>query len=111
MHEGKPIKSHIAEFFSIINDFDEIKVKIEDDDQALLFMCSLPSSYESFRKVIIYGGKSTIKVNEDKEHLLNKNKIDTQLMVSLIMIILGKFIIQGRKVIMKVSWVTQNTKI
>ena len=26
-----------------------------------------------------YGGKSTFKVNEVKEHLLNKNRIDTQL--------------------------------
>jgi len=61
MHEGTPIKSHIAEFFSIINDLDKIEVKREDD-QALLLLCSLPSSYKSFRKALIYGGKSTIKV-------------------------------------------------
>jgi len=79
MHEGTPIKSHIAEFFSIINDLDKIEVKIEDEDQALLLLCSLPSSYKSFREHIIYGGKSTIKVNEVKEHLLNNDKIDTQL--------------------------------
>ena len=42
-------------------------------------MCSLPSSYKSFREAIIYGGKSTIKVNKVKEHLLYKDKIDTQL--------------------------------
>ena len=40
MDEGAPIKSHIAEFFSIINDLD----KIEDKNQALLLLCSLPSS-------------------------------------------------------------------
>ena len=39
MHEGTPIKSHIAEFFSIINDLDKIEVKIEDEDQALLLPC------------------------------------------------------------------------
>ena len=48
----------------------------EDKDHALLLLCSLPSSYKSFREAIIYGGKSTIKVNE---HLLNEDKIDTQL--------------------------------
>ena len=80
MHESTPIKSHIAEFSSIINDLDKIEVKIEDEDQALILLCFLPSLYESFRKVFIYGGKSTIKVNEIKEHLLNKDKIDTQLM-------------------------------
>jgi len=78
MHKGTPIKSHIAEFSSIINDLDKIKVKIKDEDQALLLLCSLLSSYKSFRKAI-YGGKSTIKVNEVKEHLLNKDIIDTQL--------------------------------
>ena len=32
MHEGTPIKFHITEFFSIINDLDMIEVKIEDED-------------------------------------------------------------------------------
>ena len=48
-----PIKSYIAEFFSIINDVDKIEVKIEDEDQALLLLYSLPSSYKSFRETII----------------------------------------------------------
>jgi len=77
MHEGTPFKSYIAEFFSIINDLDEIEIKIEDENQALLLLCSLSSSYKSFKEDIIYGGKSTIKVNEVKEHLLNTDKIDT----------------------------------
>ena len=77
--EGTPIKSHITEFSSIINDLDKIKVKIEDEAQALLLLCSLPSSYKSFSEAIIYGGKSTIKVNEVKEQLLNKDKINNQL--------------------------------
>ena len=79
MHEGTPIKSHIAEFFSIINDLDKIEVKIEDENQALLLLYSLPSLYKNFRKAIIYEGKSITKVNKVKEHLLNKDKIDTQL--------------------------------
>jgi len=51
MHEGMPIKSHIAEFFSISNDLDKIEVKIEDEDQALLLLCALPSSYKTLRKL------------------------------------------------------------
>ena len=70
MHEGISIKSHIAEFFSIIIDLDKIEVKKEDENQALLLLYSLPYSYKSFRDAIFYGGKSTIKVNEVKEHLL-----------------------------------------
>ena len=79
MHECIPIKSHITEFSSIINDIDKIEIKIGDGDRALLLLCSLPSSYKSFREVIIYGDKLIIKVNEVKEHLINKDKIDTQL--------------------------------
>ena len=65
--------------FFFIYDLDKIEVKIQDEDQALLLPCSLPSSYESYREAIIYGGKSTIKINEIKEHLLKKDKIDNQL--------------------------------
>ena len=79
MHEGAPIKSHIADFTSIINELDKIKIKIKYEDQVLLLMCSLPFSYKSFRKHIIYRCKSTIKVNEVKEHLLNIDKIGKQL--------------------------------
>jgi len=43
MHEGTPIKSHTAKFSSIINDLDKLDVRIEDEDQALLLLCSLPS--------------------------------------------------------------------
>ena len=79
MHERTPLKSHIAEFFSIINDLDKIVVKIKDENQALLLLYYLLFSYKSFRKDF-YGGKSTIKVNQGKDHLLNKSKIDNQLM-------------------------------
>ena len=78
VHECIPMKSHVAEISSIINDLGKIEIKIEDENQTLLY--SLLSSYKSFREAIIYEGKSTIKVNEVKEHLLNKDKIDTQLM-------------------------------
>jgi len=38
MHEGTPIKAHIAEFFSIVNDIDKIEVKVEDENQTLLLL-------------------------------------------------------------------------
>ena len=55
--------------------------------------------------------KSIIKVNEVKEHLLNKDKIDTQLTDKSHLDDSGKFIIQGRRVIMEVTRVTQNIRI
>ena len=110
MHEVH-IKSHITKFYFIINDLDKIEIKIEDKNQALLLLCSLPSSYKSFRKTITYGGKSTIKVNEVKEHLLKKDKIDTRLTGGLIKMTPGKFIIRERRVIMEVPRATQNIRV
>ena len=98
----------LQNFFSIINNLDKIEVKIEDENQALLLLRSLPSPYKRFREAIIYGGKSIIKVNEVKDNLLNKDKIDTQLTGESHRMIPGKFIIQGRRVIMEVPRVTQN---
>jgi len=111
MHEGTPIKSHIAEFSSIINDLDKIEVKIEDEDQALLLLCSLLSLYKSFREAIIYGDKLIIKVNESKEHLLNKNKIDNQLMGESHRDNCRQVHFSKEKIIMEVPQVTQNTRI
>jgi len=39
MHEDTTIKSHIADFTTIINALDKIEVKIEDEYQALLLLC------------------------------------------------------------------------
>ena len=103
MHEGTPIKSHIEEFFFTINDLDKIEITIKDVDQALLLLCSLPSSYNSFRKAII-------KVNNQgqsvKEHLLNKNKIDAKLMSESHHDDSEQVIIQERRVIMEAPRVT-----
>jgi len=111
MHEGTPIKSHIADFFTIINDLDKIEVKIEDEDQALLLLCSLPSSNKSFRKAIIYGGKSTSRSRRSRSICSIRTKLTPSRQVSLIMMIPDKFIIQGRKVIIEVPLVTQNIRI
>jgi len=78
MHEGTPIKSYIAEFTSIINELDKIDVKIEeieDEDQALLLMCSLPSLYKRFREAIIYRGKSTIRSMKSKSIYSTRTKL------------------------------------
>ena len=112
MCEGITIKSHITEFTFIINELDKIEIKIEDENQIFLLLCSLSFSYKSFREAIIYGGNSTIKVNKVKEHLLNKDKIDKQLTrESHCDDSEQVFFLQRRSVVMEVLRVTQNTKI
>ncbi|KAJ0044525.1 hypothetical protein Pint_04272 [Pistacia integerrima] len=55
MLEGSPLNSHLVEFSSIITDLSKIDLKIGDEDQTLLLLCSLPASYKNFRDTMIYG--------------------------------------------------------
>lgn len=46
MSSGKTLEDHTDEFNKVIIDLENIEVKISDEDQALLFLTSLPQSYE-----------------------------------------------------------------
>ncbi|GJV63888.1 hypothetical protein Tco_1474716 [Tanacetum coccineum] len=49
---------HIDEFNKLILDLANIDIKIEDEDQALMLLTSLPSSYENFVETLLYGRES-----------------------------------------------------
>ncbi|KAL5799002.1 hypothetical protein ACOSQ2_003822 [Xanthoceras sorbifolium] len=75
MSEGTSLGSHIDEFEYLIMDLQNLDVNIEDEDQALLLLCSLPSSYRHFRETMLYG-KDTISLKDVKTDLETKEKID-----------------------------------
>ena len=54
MVESISIKSHIDDFSSIIIDLENMDLKIEDEDQTLLLLCSLPFSCKYFREALMY---------------------------------------------------------
>ena len=44
--------NHISVFKEIVSDLQSMEVKYDDEDLALLLLCSLPSSYTHFRDTI-----------------------------------------------------------
>ncbi|KAL6339122.1 hypothetical protein AAG906_024273 [Vitis piasezkii] len=48
MSEGMQVRDHLDNFNRIILDLNGVGVKVEEEDQAMILLCSLPSSYENF---------------------------------------------------------------
>jgi gag-polypeptide of LTR copia-type len=53
MDEGTSLSDHFAKFTLILNDLDKLGVKVEDEDQVLLLLCSLSTSYKVFRDMMM----------------------------------------------------------
>ena len=75
MNEGASIKVHIEEFNSIVTDLENVDVKIDDEDQALQLLCSLPPLYMHFCETWLYG-REFITLKDEKAALLLKDILD-----------------------------------
>ncbi|KAH9728536.1 hypothetical protein KPL70_009073 [Citrus sinensis] len=71
MEEGSSLTTHIDAFNRIILDLEDINVKIEDEDKAIILLSSLPSSYEHFVDTLLYGRQS-LAMQDVKEALSSK---------------------------------------
>ncbi|GJZ51777.1 hypothetical protein Tco_0606292 [Tanacetum coccineum] len=69
MHPGKSQSEHIDEFHKLVGDLAAIDTAISDEDRALLLLTSLPSSYDYFMEILLYG-RDTLKL-EDVLAILN----------------------------------------
>ena len=78
MIESTPIQSHLDEFNSIILDLENIDVKIDDEDKAVLLVVFLPSTYKHFKEIKLYGNKDTLSFEVVKSNLLSKEKFDLE---------------------------------
>ncbi|GJR46051.1 hypothetical protein Tco_1314154 [Tanacetum coccineum] len=58
MSPGTKLGDHIDEFNKLILDLANIDIEIEDEDQALMLLTPLPSSYENFVETLLYGRES-----------------------------------------------------
>ncbi|GMI70741.1 hypothetical protein HRI_000743400 [Hibiscus trionum] len=71
--EGQDLTQHVNIFNQIITDLTQLDVKIENEDKAMILLCSLPSSYEYIVTTLTYG-KETIKFEEITAALLAHNQ-------------------------------------
>ncbi|GJS87527.1 reverse transcriptase domain-containing protein [Tanacetum coccineum] len=73
MSPSTKLGDHIDEFNKLILDLTNIDIEIEDEDQALMLVGSLPSSYENFVETLLYGRESVTM--EDVLATLNSREL------------------------------------
>src|ERR1700733_6495236 len=73
MKEGTSILTHLNTFNRIVSDLLALEVQLEEEDKALLLLCSLPSSYDHLATTIMYG-KETLEL-EDVRQVLQNNEL------------------------------------
>ena len=61
-----------------LDDLGKLDVKVEDEDQALLLLCSLPTQYKSLRDMMIYG-REKISLEDVKGNLQAKLHLDNEI--------------------------------
>ena len=54
MHEGKLIDENIDEFTKLVLDLESLGVRIEDEDQAVILLNSLPKVFDQLRDNLKY---------------------------------------------------------
>lgn len=70
MEEGTPIGEHINRFDRCISDLKDIDVKVDDEDQALMLLLSLPKSYENLVQTLMLVGDN-LTMDETRTSLLS----------------------------------------
>lgn len=70
--------NHLSVFKEIVSDLQSMEVKYDDEDLALLILCSLPSSFANFQDTILYS-YDELTVAEVYEALQQKEKMKNML--------------------------------
>lgn len=65
MASGKSLSDRLDDFNKLILDLESIEVAVDDEDQAVFLLSSLPSMYENFVDALTYGRES---LSMEEEH-------------------------------------------
>lgn len=74
--DGKTLTTYLEKFWEIVNDLENLGVKTNDEDLAMLLLYHQPSSYTHFRDTLLCG-KQIISFDEVMTSLLSKDRMDS----------------------------------
>ena len=74
MAEYTFIKSYLTVFKEIFSNLEAMEIKYDDEDLALILLCSLPTSYSTFRDTILYSW-DTLTLDKVYDTLFSKKKL------------------------------------
>jgi len=77
MKEGTPLYNHLNDFNKIIFNLKNIDIKVDDDDQVSILLCSLLDFFDNF-VISILSNRHTISLVNVKS-LLNSTDVRTRL--------------------------------
>ncbi|MBA0771987.1 hypothetical protein Gotri_007434, partial [Gossypium trilobum] len=77
MNENELLRDHISQFITLLNDLKNVDVQIDNENQAMLLLCSLPPSYKYFKETLIYG-RDKLSFEDVKGHLLSRDTLDNE---------------------------------
>ena len=64
MTEEKTMSNQIDDFNKIIDDLENIDIKMEDEEQALILLNAMPKTYEPLEDAMLYGREQTLILEE-----------------------------------------------
>ncbi|WVZ13024.1 hypothetical protein V8G54_017554 [Vigna mungo] len=64
MSESRTIEEQIAEFSKIVDDLENIEVKLEDEDKVVILLNALPRTFEHLRDALLYEKDQVITLEE-----------------------------------------------
>jgi cell division cycle protein 20 (cofactor of APC complex) len=62
MQEGSDLAKHVNVFNQLVADLGKVDVKNDDEDMAIVLLCSLPDSYDHLVTTLTYG-KEKVQVD------------------------------------------------
>lgn len=74
MQEGSDVSSHMNKFNKCITQLLSVEIEIDEEDQAIILLASLPKSYETLVTTLLVG-KQTLTVDEVTTAILETEKI------------------------------------